>query len=83
MATVNEFDDKSLEKAVRRAEDLARLAPDNPEFMPAVGKQQFKASDTFSAKTAAIDPEFRAQAAAYSIETSRKNKLVCGGLFHR
>jgi predicted Zn-dependent protease len=35
-ATINEFDDKSLEKAVRRAEDLARLAPENPEFMPAV-----------------------------------------------
>jgi len=80
-ATVNEFDDKSLEKAVRRAEDLARLAPDNPEFMPAVAKQQFKASDTFSARTAAIDPEFRAQTAAYSIETSRKKNLVSAGFF--
>ena len=80
-ATINEFDDKSLEKVVRRAEDLARLAPENPEFMPAPGKQTFKPSDTFSAKTAAIDPEFRAQAAAYSIEASRKNKLVAAGFF--
>ncbi|HEX8614846.1 MAG TPA: TldD/PmbA family protein [Telluria sp.] len=80
-ATINEFDDKSLEKAVRRAEDLARLAPENPEFMPAVSKQAFKASETFSRATAAIDPEFRAQAAAYSIEASRKNKLVCAGFF--
>jgi predicted Zn-dependent protease len=80
-ATINEFDDKSLEKVVRRAEDLARLAPENPEFMPAVGKQEFKQSATFSARTAAIDPEFRAQAAAHSIEASRKNKLVCAGFF--
>ncbi|WLI89364.1 TldD/PmbA family protein [Massilia sp. R2A-15] len=80
-ATINEFDDKSLEKVVRRAEDLARLAPENPEFMPAVAKQAFKPSATFNAKTAAIDPEFRAQAAAYSIEASRKNKLVCAGFF--
>ena len=36
IAQLNEFDDKSLEKAVRRAEELARLAPENPEFMPAV-----------------------------------------------
>ena len=35
--TINEFDDKSLQKAVRMAEELARLAPENPEFMPAVG----------------------------------------------
>ncbi|MCE3608381.1 TldD/PmbA family protein [Massilia sp. P8910] len=80
-ATINEFDDKSLEKVVRRAEDLARLAPENPEFMPAVSKQAYKASRTFSRATAAIDPEFRAQTAAYSIEASRKNKLVCAGFF--
>jgi predicted Zn-dependent protease len=80
-AAINEFDDKSLEKVVRRAEDLARLAPENPEFMPAVAKQAYKLSATFSAKTAAIDPEFRAQAAAYSIEASRKNQLVCAGFF--
>ncbi|MDP3670702.1 MAG: TldD/PmbA family protein [Telluria sp.] len=80
-AIINEFDDKSLEKVVRRAEDLARLAPENPEFVPAVGKQIYKASDTYSKKTAAIDPEFRAQTAAYSIEASRKSKLVCAGFF--
>lgn len=80
-ATINEFDDKSLEKVVRRAEDLARLAPENPEFMPAVSKQPFKRSETYSAGTAAIDPEFRAQAAAYSIEACRKNKLVGAGFF--
>ena len=81
IVTVNEFDDKSLQKAVRMAEDLARLAPENPEFMPAVGKQGYKNSPTFSQATAAIDPEFRAQTAAYSIEASRKNKLVCAGFF--
>jgi len=80
-ASINEFDDKSLEKVVRRAEDLARLAPKNPEFMPTVAKQDFKASNTFSARTAAIDPEFRAQSAAYAIEACRKNKLVAAGFF--
>ena len=80
-ATINEFDDKSLEKVVRRAEDLARLAPENPEFMPAVSKQEYKPSNTFNAKTAAIDPEFRAQTAAYAIEACKKNKLVAAGFF--
>ena len=58
IATINEFDDKSLEKVVRRAEDLARLAPENPEFMPAVAKQTYKETPTFIQKTADIDPEF-------------------------
>ena len=81
VATINEFDDKSLEKVVRRAEELARLAPENPEFMPAVGKQDFKASNTFAARTAAIDPEFRAQTAAYAIEACKKSNLVAAGFF--
>ena len=80
-ATINEFDDKSLEKVVRRAEDLARLAPENPEFMPAVTRQEYKPSATFNTRTAAIDPEFRAQTAAYAIEACRKNKLVAAGFF--
>ncbi|RJG24176.1 TldD/PmbA family protein [Massilia cavernae] len=80
-ATINEFDDKSLEKAVRRAEDVARLAPENPEFMPAVGKQEFKASNTFSPATAAIDPDYRAEVASHSILSARKNKLVTAGFF--
>ena len=81
IATINEFDEKSLEKVVRRAEDLARLAPENPEFMPAVGKQEYKASPTFSPKTAAIDPDFRAELAAYTIEACRKKNLVAAGFF--
>lgn len=81
-ATVNEFDDKSLEKAVRRAEDVARLAPENPEFQPAVKPQQFRASPTYSKNTAAIDPEYRAEVARHSIEAARKSKLVAAGFFN-
>ncbi len=80
-AIVNEFDDKSLEKAVRRAEELARLSPENPEFMPAISKQAYRASSTFVPATAAIDPEFRASVAATSIEMARAKKLVTAGFF--
>ena len=80
-ATINEFDDKSLEKAVRRAEDLARLAPENPEFMPAIAKTGYKSSETYVKRTADIDPEFRAQAAAYAMEACRKKGLVSAGFF--
>src|ERR1700712_3196436 len=46
-ATINEFDDASLEKVVRRAEELAKLAPENPEYMPLLGPQTFKPSKGF------------------------------------
>jgi predicted Zn-dependent protease len=80
-ASVNEFDDASLERAVRRAEDVARLAPENPEYVGIVGKQDFKPSEEYFASTAAIDPDFRAEVAARAIEGGRKNKLVTAGFF--
>ena len=80
-ATINEFDDTSLEKVVRRAEELARLAPENPEFVPAIEKQNYKASDTYVEKTAAIGPDYRAQVAADCIEPCKKDKLVAAGFF--
>ncbi|MDB5687180.1 MAG: TldD/PmbA family protein, partial [Rhizorhabdus sp.] len=79
IATINAFDDASLERVVRRAEDLAKLAPDNPEFMPVVDKQVYKPSATFSAATAAITPEYRAQVAADSIGPCRAEKLIAAG----
>lgn len=79
VATVNAFDDASLERVVRRAEDLARLAPENPEFMPAVQKQTYKPSPTFSESTAAITPEFRAKVAAESIGPCKQDGLIAAG----
>ncbi len=81
VATINEFDDASLKKVVMRAEELAKLAPENPEFMPAIEKQDYKATPTFSEKTAAITPEYRASVAAASITPCKANKLVAAGFF--
>ncbi|QQP97267.1 TldD/PmbA family protein [Lysobacter enzymogenes] len=79
VATINEFDDAALERVVRRAEDLAKLAPENPEFMPIIDKQAYKASPTFAAATAAIDPAYRAKVAADSIAPCRESKLTAAG----
>ncbi len=78
-ATTNEFDDAALERVVRRAEELAKLAPENPEFVPAIGRQEYTASPTFSDSTAAIDPDYRAQVAADSILPCREGKLIAAG----
>lgn len=78
-ATINQFDDASLERVVRRAEDLARLAPENPEFMPAVGKQTYRATDTYSAATAALTAEARAKIAEASIMPCRDKGLIAAG----
>ena len=78
-ATINEFDDASLVRVVKRAEELAKLAPENPEFMPAIAKQTYKATDTYVQSTADITPDYRAQVAADCIAPCKASKLVAAG----
>ena len=78
-ATINQFDDASLERVVRRAESLAKLAPENPEFVPAVGKQTYRATETFSEETAALTAEARAKIAETSILPCRERNLIAAG----
>jgi predicted Zn-dependent protease len=81
-ATINEFDDGSIEKVVRRSEELASLAPENPEFMPVLGPQKYTTTEAFYDSTANIDAGYRAQAAADSIEPCKKQELVAAGFLN-
>ena len=78
-ATINEFDDASLEKVVRRAEELATLAPENPEFMEPLPQQKYGESKTFSEPTAKITPDFRSESAAKSINLAKSNDVTAAG----
>lgn len=78
-STINEFDDASLKKVVSRAEELAKLAPENPEFMEPLGPQEFKESKTYFEETANITPEFRAEVASSSIVPAKAKDVTSAG----
>ncbi|SFR54784.1 Predicted Zn-dependent protease or its inactivated homolog [Robiginitalea myxolifaciens] len=81
-ATINEFDDASLEKVVRRAEELARLSPENPEFMEPLGPQEYDDSLTYKESTANITPEYRAKVAQSSIDPAAAEDVTAAGFFN-
>ncbi len=78
-ATINEFDDASLEKVVRRSEELAKLSPENPEHMPNLGPHKYEQVKGWFKSTASTTPQDRAAAAEASIVPSRENKLIASG----
>lgn len=81
VATINELDDASLEKVVRRSEELAKLAPENPEFMSFLGPQKYAEPIMYNQATAAITPKQRADAVAQSLQVAKDNKLVAAGFW--
>jgi predicted Zn-dependent protease len=78
-ATINEFDDASLERVVRRAEELARLAPEDPEFMAPLEPQQYVETGGWVDATAGITPAQRAAAAEASIAAARARDCTAAG----
>ncbi|KAA9331392.1 TldD/PmbA family protein [Hymenobacter busanensis] len=79
VATCNQFDDETLRRCVQRAEEIARLAPEDPEYMPLLGPQQYLSPATFAPATAAISPDLRARMAADSIAHCEGRKLTAAG----
>ena len=78
-ATIDEFDDVSLQKVVKRAEELAKLSPENPEFMEPLGPQEYGKSKQYFQSTADITPEYRAQVASSSIDPASVKDVTAAG----
>jgi predicted Zn-dependent protease len=77
--SVNRLDDASLKAAVQKSEQIARLAPDDPELMPELGPQQYRPSVVWSDATASLEPEARADAVRAVTERARAAGLISTG----
>ena len=78
-AVVNQIDDASLERGVRRSEEMAKLAPEDPEHMPALGPQTFPEIDGFDEATASGGARKIAAGVKRCIGESAADKLVAAG----
>ncbi len=78
-STINELDDASLEKVVRRSEELAQLAPINPEFMEPVTPQQYGESKTYFSSIESFGPDKKAEAANNSMVLASKQDVSAAG----
>jgi predicted Zn-dependent protease len=79
--STTQLDDASLKQAVIRAEEVAKLAPENPEYMPRLGPQSYSAPPQWDDATATMTPEARAQVAAEAIGKARDKDLVAAGYY--
>ena len=78
-STTNALDDESLRRAVETAERLAKLSPEDPEYMPELGPQQYQEAKGWADSTANLTPTERANAVRAITEPSRAQGLVATG----
>jgi len=77
--TASEFTDTALQRAVRNAEDIAKLSPDNPESMPFLASQNYASTPTYFDDVASASPEWRADAVKAAIDLAKQKEVVSAG----
>lgn len=75
----NQIDDKTITAAVQQAEELAMIAPEDPEYMPPIGPQEYPTVSAYVEATAHHRPEARAEMARECIAMALPKKLTAAG----
>jgi predicted Zn-dependent protease len=79
MASVSSLDAGALAKAQARSEEIARLTPVNPEFMPPLGPQTYAAGAGYDAASAEVRATHLASAAKEVISQAEGRNLYANG----
>jgi predicted Zn-dependent protease len=79
-AQTNQYDDASLKDVVHRAEEIAKLAPEDPEAMPVLGPQTYTPSPgLFAADADQLTSEYRGKIVGQAIASARAKGLEAAG----
>ena len=83
MSETTDWSDEALRAMVKRAEELAAIAPPNPERLPQLGPQKYADHENWDERTAtARSPQLAPQVKAV-LDAAASKKLVAAGFFSR
>lgn len=77
--TTNNLDRAGLEQAVRDSEAQARISPEDPEYLPELGQQEYSTVDGYYASTGDLAPETRAQSMALALDAAKGSDTIAAG----
>ncbi len=80
--TINQIDDKSLLEGVRQSEEMARLAPEDPEHMSGLASASYPTVAAFDQATAQSPAETLARGVASNIKDAQSDGLTAAGFAH-
>jgi predicted Zn-dependent protease len=79
-ATATDFGEEAIRDLVRRATDIARVSPEDPEYMKPLPPQEYVPLDTIRQDTALAGPEKRLAYAAEAIQQCQANGFTAAGV---
>lgn len=79
--STDRFSDEYLKEAVKKSEEIAKLSPDNKEFMLPLPPQSYLKGINYSNKTEELTPYKRANLLSPLIEAAKSKNLNSAGFF--
>lgn len=79
-ATTTDFTAGALRETVKRAEAIARVSPENPEYLPPAGPQAYNSCPTVRSETVKAGPSVRLEYANEAIGQCRMENLSAAGI---
>jgi predicted Zn-dependent protease len=79
IVTTAQFDDESLQRALRKAEEVAKVSPENPEAMPFLGAQTYSPANAYFDDAANASADWRASSVETAIALAKKKDVVSAG----
>ena len=70
----------AVQETLRRAEQIAKVSPPDPEFLPPVGEQAFPSPPTARSETASAGPQRRLAYAKEAIDLCKAEQLRAAGI---
>lgn len=81
--SIDQFDDASIQEAVKRTEQLALISPPNPERVPPLSPQKYPAYENYAESTAKARNDVMIPHVRSIIEGAKAKDLVAAGFFER
>ena len=78
--TVNQNDEQSLAYLIKTAEDIARLAPEDPEFMPSAGQASVPKVDNCDEETKNLQPAQMVEIVQQAIDKAKAIDATVSGM---
>src|SRR5437667_2834734 len=74
------LDESLIQKAVEKAVDQLKTAPEDPDYLPMLGRQKYPTVTRYHERTVEESAETKAGHVGHAIDLARKNKLLASGI---
>ena len=77
--TTNNLERSGLEQAVKDSEALARISPEDPEYLPELEQQEYVGVEGYYPSTGDLAPETRAKSMALALDAAKGSDTIAAG----